>query len=294
MRSETGLIQYKNKGDYLAKKPLVANKGAPPKSVDAIGQEAATKSDLSSDAKQAAKNISDVAAKMPPTPPLSVVADLLPELPSTALEEIKEAPAAPEVETKALKIKDQPAIIFIKGLSLFSSSGDGLEDMASAIPKSEVYSWGEKDEAVESILKRPRHQPVIVVGHSLGGDTAVEVAQELNQVANGFRTIDLLVTLDSVGFNNDIIPQNVKTNLNFIGDDWYGINDSPNIARNTDYTAVINELREDGHRGIENNEEVQLKIFERVDAILKNAVAQRAAPQLTLQAHKDLKGISIQ
>src|SRR5690606_2332433 len=123
--------------------------------------------------------------------------------------------------------------------------------------------------------------------------TAVEVASELNQVANGFRRIDMLVTLDSVGFNNDIIPQNVKMNLNFIGDDWYGINDSPNIARNTDYTEVINELREDTHRGIENNEEVQLKIFERLDAVLKQAVAAKTAGQLRVEAHKELKGISL-
>ncbi len=307
MGSETGLIQYKNKSDYLAKKPALP-KAAPPKtdvptSLKSPTEQPATKSNLSDQAKDAAKKVTDAVSKLPPTPPISMVADLVPDIiPDLSEEEeveevaeVVEEQAIEKVEVKEeIKLKDSPAIIFIKGLSLSSSSGDGLEDMASAIPKSEVYSWSEKDEAVESILKRPRHQPVILVGHSLGSDTAVEVAQELNKIEHGFRKIDLMVTLDSVGFNNDIIPQNVKTNLNFIGDDWYGINDSPNIARNVDYSEVINELREDTHRGIENNEEVQLKIFERIDALLKGAVAQKTALNMSLGAHKNLKGSSLQ
>lgn len=300
MGSETGLIQYKNKSEYLAKKPGLAKAAAPKADIPKALERTASKSQISNEAKEVAKKVTDIAQKLPPTPPISVIADIIPDI----IPEVEEAEEIAEVvEEKSVekiqhkqseKIKDTPAIIFIKGLSLSSSSGDGLEDMANAIPKSEVYSWGEKDEAIESILKRPKSQPVMIIGHSLGADTAVEVAQELNQVEYGFRKVDLLVTLDSVGFNNDIIPQNVRTNLNFIGDDWYGINDSPNIARNTDYSEVINELREDSHRGIENNEEVQLKIFERLEALLKNAEAQRTVGQLSNNAHKNLKGISLQ
>lgn len=301
MNSGTGVIQYKNKSDYLAKNPVstptVPENLPAPQNTAAPKSPPATNSDLSSEAKEVAKKVTDVAAKLPPTPPLSMLPDVIPDIeiaPKTA-EEIKPVEEKKPVENKKerIKINDTPAIIFIKGMGLSSSSGDGLEDMAFAIPRSEVYSWGDKDDVVASILERPRTQPVIVVGHSLGGDTAVEVAQELNQVEHGFRKIDMLVTLDSVGFDNDIIPQNVKMNLNFIGDDWYGINDSPNIARNTDYTEVINELREDSHRGIENNEEVQLKIFERLDAVLKGAVAQKTARNLSISAHKDLKGASL-
>ena len=302
MGSETGLIQYKNKTDYLAKKPGVPKAALPQKELPvAQGQEAA-KSNISEQAKEVAKDVADAATKLPPTPPISVVADIATAIiPDGDEDESEPEVEAPVIEAKPIekikvtsKVKDTPAIIFIKGLGLSSSSGDGLEDMASAIPRSEVYSWSEKDEAIESILARPRSQPVMIVGHSLGGDTAVEIALELNKIEHGFRKIDLLVTLDSVGFNNDIIPQNVKTNLNFIGDDWYGINDSPNIARNTDYSNVINELREDTHRGIENSEEVQLKIFERLDGLLKNAVAQKTAMQMTASTHKDIKGISLQ
>lgn len=309
MGSETGLIQYKNKTDYLAKKPALPKAALPntpastplPKAEATPIDKAATKTNLSEQAKDTAKKVIDAAAKLPPTPPLSVVTDLVPDLIPDVVSEDEAQEVAEVVEEKPVEkiervetIKDRPAIIFIKGLSLSSSSGDGLEDMASAIPKSEVYSWSEKDEVVESILKRPRTQPVILIGHSLGSDTAVEVAQELNKIEYGFRKVDLLVTLDSVGFNNDIISQNVKTNLNFIGDDWYGVNDSPNIARNTDYTNVINELRGDTHRGIENSEEVQLKVFERIDALLKGAVAQKMSTKLSIEAHKDLKGHSLQ
>lgn len=301
MTQGTGVIQYKSKSDYLAKRPgapkVVPTKEAPVKVPESVPEAGAAKSQISDKAKDVAKKVGDVAAKLPPTPPLSMLPDIIPDI----VPDIEETPEIEEpVEEKPVeeskpqvRVNDTPAILFIKGFSLSSSSGDGLEDMAWAIPNSEVYSWSEKDEAIASILERPRTQPVVIVGHSLGGDTAVEIAQELNQIEHGFRKVDMLVTLDSVGFDNDIIPQNVKLNMNFIGDDWYGINDSPNIARNTDYSEVINELREDGHRGIENNEEVQLKIFERLDAVLKGAVAQKTASNLALAAHKDLKGISL-
>lgn len=301
MTQGTGVIQYKNKSDYLAKRPgapkAVPAKEAPLKVPESVPETNASKSQISDKAKDAAKKVGEVAAKLPPTPPLSVLPDIIPDI-VPELEETPEVAEAaeekPVEESKPeIRVNDTPAILFIKGFSLSSSSGDGLEDMAWAIPRSEVYSWNEKDEAIASILERPRTQPVIIVGHSLGGDTAVEIAQELNQIEHSFRKIDMLVTLDSVGFDNDIIPQNVKLNMNFIGDDWYGINDSPNIARNTDYSEVINELREDSHRGIENNEEVQLKIFERLDSVLKGAVAQKTARNLALSAHKDLKGISL-
>lgn len=310
MSNGPAVIQYKTKSDYLAKKPNlssvapdVASQPAPISKTPVAPSQEAVKSNISNEAKQTAKQVADVASKLPPTPPIGVVADVMGAVIPAAkneddekkdeVAELAKKEQVKEIIKKQAKVNDTPAIIFLKGFSFSSSSGDGLEDMASAIPNSEVYSWADQDEAIASILERPRTQPVVLIGHSFGGDSVVEVAQELNKVEHGFRKIDLLVTLDSVGFDNDIIPQNVKMNLNFIGDDWYGINDSPNIARNTDYTNVINELREDSHRGIENNEEVQLKIFERLDSVLKQAVASKTAGNLDLNAHKDLKGIRL-
>jgi hypothetical protein len=107
------------------------------------------------------------------------------------------------------------------------------------------------------------------VGHSFGGDTAVEVANELNSAKNAFRKVDLLISLDSVGFNNTILPINVQRNLNFFQEGVIPfLHGNPNIARNTDRTEVINELRSELHSKIEDSEDVQFKIFENIKETL--------------------------
>ena len=120
----------------------------------------------------------------------------------------------------------------------------------------------------EAILKRPKEQPVILVGHSLGGDSVVNLSNRLNTLEGGFRKVSLLATLDSVGFDNDIIPTNVEKNLNFISDDDYFFNDGPNIARNTKKSEVINFLRTDTHREIDNENEVQSEIISHIDEVM--------------------------
>jgi len=178
-------------------------------------------------------------------------------------------------EVNAPKIIRRPGVIFINGFSLFGTSDDdGLKQMAKYIPGSENYSYRQGGEILDSILKRPPNQPILLIGHGLGGDTAVEIANKLNSMKYGFREIKLLVTLDSVGFNNDIIPQNVRCNLNYIGDQGGIFNDGPNIAKKPEYTDVINELRSEGHGEIVDSKEVQYKVFEGINEVLQDSVIQ--------------------
>ncbi len=164
--------------------------------------------------------------------------------------------------------KEEPAVIFIKGLQMFgiSSNYDGIEDMAQAYPKAEVFDWDQKEEIHHKISRTAPGQPVVLIGHSLGADTAVEIANELNSIDNRFRRVNLLVTLDSVGINNDIVPQNVTKNMNFISDSWLG--DSPNIARNIKMTSVENDLRPEGHTDLDNAQEIQANIIQEIDSTL--------------------------
>jgi thioesterase domain-containing protein len=107
------------------------------------------------------------------------------------------------------------------------------------------------------------------VGHSFGGDSAVEIAQELNTIENGFRKIDLLITLDSVGSDNDFIPQNVKKNLNFLAQGPYEfLNDGPNIAKNYHKTEVENYLRQEEHADLDDTTDIQVQILEQIEKIL--------------------------
>lgn len=171
---------------------------------------------------------------------------------------------------------NKPAIIFIKDGSInpFTTSSLGLDSMASNIPHSEVYSWSEEDAIYESIQRRPHTQPVILVGHGLGADTAVEVSNRLNKVESSFRKVNLLVTLNSQGFDNDVIPQNVSANLNFISEKgWF--DDGPNIARNTHVTQVANQIRSEAHDDLDESSEVQFAIFEEINKTLNDAVAHK-------------------
>jgi hypothetical protein len=178
-----------------------------------------------------------------------------------------------KVETKphpkSAPIK-KPAVLFIEGFSAFGiSNGDGIKDMADNYPGAKRFSWDEKENIIEEIKKHAPDQPVIMVGHSFGGSSAIEIANELNTVKNGFRSIDLLVSIDSVGMNKTIIPMNVKRNLNFFGEGIIPfLHGDPTVARNTNYTEVVNELRSELHSRMEDAPEVQYKIFETINESL--------------------------
>lgn len=184
-----------------------------------------------------------------------------------------------EVDTKKIKDKDapvhfikKPAVIFIEGFSAFGiSNGDGIKEMAENFPGAKKFDWTEHDKIVEEIKKHAPNEPVVLVGHSFGGDTAIEVANELNSVKNGFRAIDLVVSIDAVGMNKSIIPINVKSNLNFFGEGLIPfVHGDPTVARNTKYTDVTNELRADLHSKMEDNPEVQFQIFEKINQVLSS------------------------
>lgn len=172
---------------------------------------------------------------------------------------------------------NKPAIFFIGGFNFFSgSTNDGMKEMAEHVRGARFYNWDQKDEMVKEIVKRPAHQPVVLVGHSLGGDTAVEIANELNSIDHGFKKVNLLVTLDSFGFKNDIIPQNVGKNMNFIGHKSFFLNDGPNIARDANETLVTNELRDEQHTELDDSQQIQYKIL---NEITKHLPAKSLASQ---------------
>lgn len=232
----------------------------------------------------------DLSSKAPasaPSPTLS--APPLPSLPS--------APSLPKVEVQDV-VKDQvkeeaketvkdvskvevkegslkkPAIIFIKGLDILSSPSKsesgyaGVGRLAESVKGSRIYGWDQKDEIIKEIKKVALSQPVILVGHSFGGDTAVEIANSLDSLENGFRPVDLLITMDAVGFNNDIIPQNVKKHLNIFGETSMFLNDGPHVARRHDMTEVKNILSPLDHTDLDDDKANQYEIVKLIQQTL--------------------------
>lgn len=163
----------------------------------------------------------------------------------------------------------KPAIFFIRGFEVFSSDGGGLREMSKSIKGAEYFSWRDEEKIIHEIKKRSLGQPVVLVGYGMGGDTAVNISNTLNSPSHGFRKVNLLVTMDSVGVNNDIIPQNVAKNLNFISDEGGMFSDGPNIARKTEHTDVVNFLQDDGD--MVESSDVQFKIFDSINEALFKA-----------------------
>jgi hypothetical protein len=186
------------------------------------------------------------------------------------IEDIKKT----EVKNGSVK---RPATFFIKGLDIFSSPSKseggyaGVGRIAESIEGSRIYGWDQKAEIIKEIKKIHPDYPVILVGHSLGGDTAVEIADELDSLKENFRSIDLLVTLDAVGFSHDIIPQNVKNHLNIFGEKSLFLSDGPHVARRDEKTVVKNILSPHDHTDIDDDREIQYEIVSLIQKTLNES-----------------------
>jgi hypothetical protein len=214
-----------------------------------------------------------------PSLPDSSTHDLIKDL---AKDRVKEKVVAKAQEVKDPQIKagtlKRPAILFIKGLDVLSSPSKseggyaGIGRIAESIEGSRIYGWDQKDEIIKEIRNVHRDFPVILVGHSLGGDTAIEVADELDGLEENFRTVDLLVTVDAIGFSHDIVPQNVKKHLNVFGENSLFLKDGPHVARREEKTDVRNILSPLDHTDIDDDKGVQFEIVTLIQDTLKNSL----------------------
>jgi hypothetical protein len=201
-------------------------------------------------------------------------------------DEAKEVVDAAEKADKAEKIREmaeledaekgsvfKPGIFFLGGLEMFSvdmltGSYEGMQKMAEFVEGGRYYGWDQKSDIIEQINLRDKREPIILVGHSLGGDTAVEIANELNSLEHGFRKVDLLFTIDSVGLNNDIIPSNVKKNIHYFSDEDYLLNDGPNWPKNEVKTKVENHLLTVDHTDLDDNLDIQSHLLAEIDRLV--------------------------
>jgi hypothetical protein len=208
-----------------------------------------------------------------PTPPKVEVPDLKVEEvidKASKAKQVKDAVDLGKLKLEEAKAAKTPAVFYIRGVEFFETAftENGLRAMAESTEGARYYAWDQKEQMVEQIKKRDKNQPVILIGHGFGADTAVEVAQALNTVENNFRKVDLLVTLNARGANNDFIPQNVVKNLNFLpqNNSWY--DDGPNIALNYQRTSVENFLRAENHGDLPNSTDIQIEIMDAINKLI--------------------------
>lgn len=228
------------------------------------------------------KPIKPVKTETPKVPNTDVKVDISPSaklqsisLPKPSLEGEAKSEAVKEVlktKTEELKPSEQlkrPAIFFVKGMDLFSQYG-GITKMGESVRGARVYGWDQKSDMLNEIKKTHPSQPIILVGHSLGGDTVHEIADELDTIEEKFRKIDLLITIDSVGSSHDIIPQNVKKHLNVFSEKGM-FSDGPHVARNNELTKVENHLSPYSHTELDDEKSIQYQVLTAIKDVLPPA-----------------------
>ncbi|HVT88646.1 MAG TPA: hypothetical protein VHD56_07340 [Tepidisphaeraceae bacterium] len=100
-------------------------------------------------------------------------------------------------------------------IGLFSHGIDVLTDEVSQSGvRAHVFQEDQKEllaaKIVETYKNDPNHEPIVLIGHSLGADDSIMIARELDKVNV---PVDLLITLDAT--RPPKVPKNVKLCYNY-------------------------------------------------------------------------------
>lgn len=153
------------------------------------------------------------------------------------------------------------------GSSASSSPNPGVGDIASDLARGREtvsrHNAGDLLGAMAAaIAAAERGEPINIVGHSTGGDSAVDLARLLNTLNIPVST---LATIDSVGLNNSTIPPNVSLNLNYYQNNTSVLQGGPNSALAPDRSQVVNIYRpEDNHFNIDDAEDIRNSIVNQI------------------------------
>jgi len=145
--------------------------------------------------------------------------------------------------------------IFITGFTGLFSDDDtaGIHKVGNMYRDDDIVLNLEHYDCVE-ILKQVKramesnlNQPIILVGHSFGGDSAIEIAQILEKESI---LVDLLIQVDSIGFCDEVLPANVTKGINIYTEDYsfpdgtHFVKGSKNIGlKNTSHTTIDEDPR---------------------------------------------------
>lgn len=101
------------------------------------------------------------------------------------------------------------------------SSGDniGMEEIRQLLLQNpdvvidaRRFGHSQQRAAVQFLRSHADTMDIVLIGHSFGGDSTIEVAERLR---NEGLSVDKLVQIDSVGVGDDLLPRNVRTGLNY-------------------------------------------------------------------------------
>lgn len=116
----------------------------------------------------------------------------------------------------------------------------------------------------EELRRAPK---IILFGHSLGGWAVIKLAGRLEKA---LIPIELTVQLDSVGLGDEVVPDNVKSAINYYQRDQWPLRGEKRIrAENVSSTNIINNILVQNvrHEALARNLQISNFITDRVRAI---------------------------
>lgn len=124
----------------------------------------------------------------------------------------RRAPAADVVPASAIR---RPEVYLLRGL--FNVFSLGMDDLAQKLQAqgfpAAVYNhtaWSALADSIIAARAAGDNRPIVLVGHSLGGDDVIKLADRLNQAGI---PVDLLAPVDPV--SPGLVPPNVRRVVNY-------------------------------------------------------------------------------
>lgn len=169
----------------------------------------------------------------------------------------------------------QNVVALFTGFSGSSGDNIGMEEIRQLLLQNpdvvidaRRFGHSQQRAAVQFLRSHAGTADIVLIGHSFGGDSTIEVAERLR---NEGLSVDKLVQLDSVGVGDDLLPGNVSTGLNYFqtGDLINGeqpVGGSTNVNAEVHLGLTADELT---HTNIDNNGAIQAEIvdFKLTDAL---------------------------
>jgi hypothetical protein len=119
-------------------------------------------------------------------------------------------------------------------------------DIGGQIPGGvKKWTWHDEDEAcaaIEAALEEDPCQPVVLIGHSLGADEAIETAHLLEK--KGI-CVDLLIQIESIGIGDEELPDNVHKGVNLWSTSLDGFVDGATSVEGSENIEVDNTTHTD-------------------------------------------------
>lgn len=188
------------------------------------------------------------------------------------------ASAEPGQPARGASSKRAGHVYLLRGLgNVFSL---GMDQLASKLNRAGVAAtahtfieWSSLAETIGTQYKSGKHGPVILMGHSAGADSTIQLASRLNDLGVPVR---LIVNFDPVSPGR--VPKNVGQVVNYYLSNWWGSPVRPDRKFHGALANVDLRGKDVGHFDIDKSERLHRQAIAKVMGVLGRGSAKPSQP----------------